>query len=109
MKSDFMRDTLTFDLTTSVSEGGNKACISMPALVGSYVLSEPGLTQNLKDIEDSISHIREFLEKDRVPFFRSLLSSVSKFSYLYRFRRINYRVRQDLALFIHVARQATST
>jgi hypothetical protein len=61
--------------TTTVVEGssdsGEKACISMPALIGSYVLTDPKLNSKLKDSEDQIAHIREFLDgKDRQPFFK---------------------------------------
>ncbi len=78
IKSEFMRDTLTFQLeTTTQSEGGQKSCLSMPALVGSLVLLDSSLKSKLKDCEDSISYIREFLEKDRTQFFKSLMSSVS--------------------------------
>lgn len=65
-KADFQRNTFTFDLTSQPSsDAGNKACISLPALIGSYVLSDADLSSKLKDCEDNISHIREFLEKDR--------------------------------------------
>jgi hypothetical protein len=46
----------------------------MPALVGSYVLEDSQLKSKLKDVEDSISYIREFLEKDRTQFYKSLMS-----------------------------------
>ena len=41
------------------------------------MLQDSSLKSKLKDCEDSISYIREFLEKDRTQFFKSLMSSVS--------------------------------
>lgn len=41
------------------------------------MLQDSSLKSKLKDCEDNISYIREFLEKDRTQFFKSLMSSVS--------------------------------
>ena len=100
VKADFQRNTLTFDLTTQPSsDAGDKACISLPALIGSCVLSDPDLRNKLKDCEDNISHIREFLEKDREPFFKQIMQSVSSISNNFiLFRRANSNAKLDWAL-----------
>jgi len=56
-KQDFMRATLSVDLTTKTVKEveGKSSFFSMPAMLGNYIKNEPGLKENLNDCEDNIS------------------------------------------------------
>ena len=74
-----MRNSLTFSMTIEQTNGqeGSKECLSLPALIGHYVLGDPSIAKNLRDCEDNISYIREIIEYGRESLFNSFLQDVS--------------------------------
>ncbi len=66
-KSDFMRDTFTLELKTTLNIApinGLKSqsnCYSYPALLGSQILTDPSFSQKLAQSEDKLSDIRDVI------------------------------------------------
>lgn len=86
-KADFMRDTLTYQLSTkecSQSEG-SQLCFSLPALMAFYNFRDSHIRDNLKDAEDNITYIRELLENNCLPLFKSIITEVSLTALLINF------------------------